>query len=63
MVLFLYGELGVINPCRRGKKIRAEMALRQRLAKQANATLICASEFDKSKSNASGGDYTVGVRK
>ncbi len=62
----LRGELGVIKPLmvmsRRGKEVRAEMALRQRLAEQANATLIWASEFDKSKSLASGGDYTVGVR-
>lgn len=62
----LRGELGVIKPLmamsRRGKEVQAEMAFRRRLAEQANATSTRVSEFDKSKSLASGGDYAVGAR-
>lgn len=51
----LRGELGVIKPLllmsRRGKEVRAEMALRQRLAEQANATPPArAAGFDTSRS-------------
>jgi menaquinone-9 beta-reductase len=60
------GELGVIEPLeamsQRGKEVRAEMALRQRLAEQANAIPAQASEFDKSKSLTSDVDYALGVR-
>ncbi|PFH10053.1 flavin-dependent dehydrogenase [Collimonas sp. PA-H2] len=60
------GELGVIEPLeamsQRGKEIRAEIALRQHLAEQANATPARASGFEQSKSLASGGDRALGVR-
>lgn len=62
----LRGELGVIKPLmamsRRRKEVLAEMALRQRLAEQANTISARASELEKFKSLASGGDCAVGVR-
>lgn len=62
----LRGEPGVIEPLiamsQRSKEVQAEMVLRQRLAEQANSTSTRASAFDKSKSLASGGDCTVGLR-
>ncbi|AEK60920.1 NAD(P)/FAD-dependent oxidoreductase [Collimonas fungivorans] len=59
------GEVGVIQPLiemsRRGEEIRSEMALRQRLAEQANATPVRAPEFDQSNLLASSADHALGV--
>jgi flavin-dependent dehydrogenase len=59
------GEPGVIEPLeamsRRGAEIRAEMALRQRLAEQADATPDRAPESVRSTSLASGSDCVLGV--
>lgn len=59
------GELGVIEPLeamsRRREEIRAEMALRQRLSEQANATPPWASKSVQSTSRASDSDCALCV--
>lgn len=59
------GEVGVIQPLiemsRRGEEIRAEMALRQRLADQADAAPVRASEFEQPNPLASSADRGLGV--
>ncbi len=60
------GAQGVLEPLevmsRRGEEIRAEMALRQRLAEQANATPGRAPESVQRASRASGSDCALGIR-
>ena len=60
------GEKGVIQPLiemsRRGEAIRAEMALRQRLAEEAHSRRAQAPESDGIESFAGGDDHDVRVR-